>query len=71
VSGRRKAGLAVGRDALNIFHQRRHIFKNAIVDPLQEVANGRTGWLDGEGKGIVDVPAPVRLPGDKFSGQTE
>ena len=54
----------VGGDALDVAHQRCRVFENVVVDALQNHGLLRTGLLEDDTIGVVDVAAAVGLGED-------
>ena len=46
---------------MDVFHQRRRVLKDLVVNALEDVADGRAALVEDGGVGIVDMPVAVRF----------
>jgi hypothetical protein len=58
-------------DAQHILHERHRVLEDVVVDALKNIADGRARLAKRDAIGVIDVPVPVRLGRQKFSGNAK
>ena len=53
-------------DALDVFHQRHRIFKDVVIDALEDITHAGARLIEKHTVGVVDMPASVRLRAQEF-----
>ena len=58
-------------DSLDVLHEGRHVAEHVMINPLKNVAEGRSGLLAVDDKGVVDQPVAVGLAVDEVRLEVE